>query len=306
MNSRQLLYAIELSKTRNFSHTSENLNISQPALSKQILNLESELGVKLFDRNTVPFTLTPAGEYFIRQAQSLLYQEDQLIRSMEQFKAGEKGRLTIGLSPFRNLYMMPQIIRAFKEKYPGVQIILHETNSDQLRKDAVDGKYDLAIVNLPVDDAALNVTLLEQETLVLAVPNALVPRIHGAIDMDTYSIDFSLCKDLPFVVLSPSQEMRRYFDQLCTGCNFVPEITIEVVGGVTTAWSMARAGLGATLLPLSFVDNKHFDSDLTLFTLRDTTFSRQPAVVTRRGQFISEYAQYAIDLLSSHAASEDT
>jgi len=72
MNSRQLQYAIKLSEVRNFSQVAEQLNISQPALSKQILSLEQELGVKLFDRNTSPLTLTPAGDIFIEEAKNYL------------------------------------------------------------------------------------------------------------------------------------------------------------------------------------------------------------------------------------------
>lgn len=300
MNSRQLQYAIELSKTRNFSQVSEKLNISQPALSKQILNLEEELGVKLFDRNTVPFTITAAGAHFIREAQSLLYQEDQLLRSMEQFKSGEKGRLTIGISPFRNLYLMPKIIEKFKAKYPGVQVVLHETNSDQLRKDAAEGKYDFAVVNLPVDESMLDITLLEQESLVLAVPNTMLSRIPNLADFQDSCIDFSCCKDLPFVVVAQSQEMRRYFDALCARCDFTPNIAVEVSGGVITAWSMARNGIGATLLPLQFVGENQFDENMTLFTLNNAKYTRQPAIVTRRGQYLSPYAQYAISLLREY------
>ena len=76
MNSRQLHYAIMLSEIRNFSQVAEKLNISQPALSKQILSLENELGIKLFDRTTTPLTVTPAGQHFIQGAADLVYKED--------------------------------------------------------------------------------------------------------------------------------------------------------------------------------------------------------------------------------------
>lgn len=302
MNSKQLQYAIELAKTRNFSLVSEKLNISQPTLSKQIISLEKALGIKLFERNTASVSLTPAGDYFIREAQALLYREDQLIRTLDQFKAGEKGRLTIGISPFRNLYLMPKILSKLREKYPGVQIVLHETNSDQLRKDAAEGKYDLAVVNLPVDESVLEAILLEEERLVLAVPNSMIDKLLCSVKSSQQEIDFADCRNLPFVVVAQSQEMRRYFDSLCARCNVTPTISIEVAGGVTTAWSMARAGLGATLLPLQFVGDNQFDENLTLLTIRDTSFTRQPAVVFRREQYMSEYAQYAVKLLRDFRA----
>ena len=80
MNSKQIQYAIKLSKIRNFSQVAEQLNITQPALSKQIMTLEKELGVKLFDRSNNPITLTPAGEHFIRNAAEILYRA--LMRNM--------------------------------------------------------------------------------------------------------------------------------------------------------------------------------------------------------------------------------
>ena len=132
------------------------------------------------------------------------------------------------------------------------------------------------------------------------MPNSMVSRICNDRDKLCTEIDFSVCRDIPFVVVAQPQEMRRYFDNLCAEHNLVPQIAVEVAGGVTSAWSMARAGIGATLLPLQFVDKNQFDKNLTLFSLKNVVFTRQPAIVTRRGQYISPYAQYAIELLAAH------
>ena len=75
MNAKQLQYVIALSQARSFSEVAEQLNISQPALSKQVIGLEQELGVRLFDRSTTPLSLTPAGEHFVREAKDLLFKE---------------------------------------------------------------------------------------------------------------------------------------------------------------------------------------------------------------------------------------
>lgn len=295
MNSRQLQYAILLSQVRNFSQVAEQLGITQPALSKQILNLESELGLKLFDRNHIPLTLTPAGEYFIQKAKDILSAEDQLQRALEQFKSGENGRLTIGITPFRSLYLMPEIVRQIRQRYPGVQVVLHEANTAQLRKDALEGKFDFAVINLPVDESVLDVIPLQPDKLVLAVPNNLASGIHPVSGSD---VDFSDCKDMPFVTVGPSQEMRQLFDKLCAAADFHPNIAAEVVG-ITTAWAMAQAGVGATLLPLQFVQNQSFRENLTFFPVRGRYTLRQPAIITKRGQFLPDYAKFAIGLLIS-------
>lgn len=295
MNSRQIQYAILLSQVRNFSQVAEKLNISQPALSKQILSLEQELGVKLFDRNNQPLTLTPAGEHFIREAKALLYKEEQLLRSMERFQSGEVGQLTIGITPFRSSYLISNVVKKVREKFPGTRIKLHEAGSDILRKEAVEGKYDFAIVNLPVDDSILDVKSLEADKLVLAIPNSLIGKItKNCTDTE---IDFKDCKDLPFVVVGETQEMRRLFDKLCAAAGFIPNIAAEVVG-LTTAWTIARAGVGATILPWQFVVQEHLDERLTIVELKDAIYTRQPVVVTRRDQYMTDAANYAIALLT--------
>lgn len=291
MNSRQLQYAIALSQVRNFSQVAEQLNISQPALSKQILNLEAELNVKLFDRNTNPLTLTPAGEHFIREARELLYKKDQLQRSMARFQSGEAGQLVIGITPFRCAYLIPEIVKEIRHRFPGIQIKLHEAGSDLLRKEAAEGKYDFAIVNLPVDESVFDVVNLEPDHLVLALPKPLAHKLPHRIGDGP--ISFGDCRDLPFVVVSQNQEMRRLFDKLCTAADFHPNIAAEVVS-LTTAWAIARAGVAATILPMQFVAREKMDADIEILDIRDAVYTRQPVIVTRRGQYLSDSAKYAI------------
>lgn len=297
MNAKQTQYAVELAKDLNFSQTAERLGISQPALSKQILGLEKELGLKLFDRSTVPMTLTAAGEHYIRQAQELLYREDQLLRSLEAYKSGESGRLVIGISPFRSQYLMPEVVRRVQERYPGVQVILQEAGSDQLRQEAAEGKYDLAVVNLPVDEATLDVTPLEADAMVLAVPRSLAADLPETTADAMACIDLGLCADLPFVTVGDQQEMRHQFEDVCRDARFHPHIAAEVVG-LTTAYALCRAGVGATLLPLQFIRYCGAGDAVELYALRQPVRSRQPVIITRRGQYLSPYAKYAVDLLT--------
>lgn len=295
MNSRQIQYAIMLSEIRNFSLVAEKLKISQPALSKQILSLENELGQKLFDRTTSPLTVTPAGQYFIREATELVYKEDQLLRSMERFKTGEAGQLVIGITPFRSSYLIPDVIKEFRSAFPQIQIKLHEAGSDILRKEAAEGKYDFAVVNLPVDESALEAIPLETDKLVLVVPREWKHCLP--LPEDGMEVDFSICKDLPFVVVQKTQEMRHLFDKLCTVNDFHPNIAAEVVS-LTTAWAMASAGVAATILPLQFVNQKLLNNHLSVVGIKNAQYTRQPAIVYKRGQYLSDAAKYAISLFT--------
>lgn len=294
MNSRQLQYAVLLAKKRNFSQVAEQLHISQPALSKQIHHLENEIGVKLFSRTT-PVSLTPAGEFFIPRAERMLFDEEQLLKNMERFRTGDRGKLTIGISPFRSLYMAPGLVQALKERFPTLQIVLAEYGRSLLMKEMEEGICDFAIVNLPVDQGNFLVTPLEEDTMVLAVPDNLLPLME---ENDEAS-PFTRCSRLPFVVLSPGQEMRNLFDHLCKITGIQPPIHTEVVG-ITTAWEMVCAGVAATLIPKQFI-RRGKAVGVTLFPIRQDSYTRQPAIILRRGQYVSPYARFAMDYLLEQA-----
>lgn len=296
MNLRQMQYAILLAKTQSFSLSAEKMGVSQPSFSKQILALEKELGVDLFNRDTVPISLTPAGEHFVQEAKELVYKEEQLLSTMERFRAGDEGRLTIGISQFRGIYMLKSVIKRLREKYPRIQVCLQETSTDILRQEAAEGKYDFAIVNLPVDESVLDVIPMEKDKLVVAVPNGYLDKLGCKAEKPLAGVSLSDCKDIPFVIVKSGQEMRKYFDSLCAKAEIRPHVSMEV-HYITTAWEMACAGIGATVLPLQYIENESVHKGVTLFTLKDSVFVRQPAVIKRRGKQLPEYAEYAISLL---------
>ncbi len=295
MNIRQLKYALQLAEIRNFSQLAEKLSISQPALSKQIKSIEDELGVKIFDRDTSPLSLTPAGEQFIVYAKKLIYEEEQLLSTMEKFQNGEAGRIKIGISPFRSMCLIPQVIKRIKEKYPRVQITLHEDNSTNIKKEIADGKYDFAILNLPVDDSVLDIFPLQKDILVLAVPNCLLGNISNLQSNLSDTIDLKDCKNLPFITVGRSQELRNLFDRLCASADLHPNISVEVNGGIATARALMLEGIGATILPLNFIKDH---PNTTLFNLRENVLSRQPVVAVKKGQYLSEFAKYAISIIT--------
>ena len=293
MNAKQMEYAVLLAETGSFSLLAEKLGISQPALSKQIMALEKELGVLLFDRGENPLALTAAGEFFVREAKALLYQEDQLLRSIGQFKTGERGQLVIGTTYFRSAYLLPGVVKKVRQQFPGVRVRLVEMGSGQLRKDAADGKFDFALVNLPVDEAALETIPMEPDSLALVVPEALAEK-HTVLK-DSKKVSFCQCRDIPFVVASPGQEMRLLFDKLCQQAGVEPDIASEVVG-LTTAWRMAQSGVAATLLPRQFVSGE--EGRVRVYEIADPVDLRQPAIVYKRGQYLSDYAKYAMEVLT--------
>lgn len=294
MNTKQLEYAVTLAQTRNFSQAAQQLNMSQPTLSKQIRALEEELGVQLFDRSSVPLSLTGAGQTFIHEVRELLHKESRLRLVMNGFKDGSRGQLVIGVSPFRCSYRIPEVVRKLRDEFPGLQIILREESSAALHRGAADGDFDLTVMNLPVDEALLATKMLMPETLVLAVP----VRFAREIPQQTDTLALHDCAHIPFVVLSGRQELRKMFESLCAASGFQPEIAAEVVG-ILSSLSLARAGVGAVLLPNSFTSELSNEKDLRFFKLPQDALFRRPVVAYRKDRTLSPYARRALELLSA-------
>ncbi len=292
MNLRQMQYAVVLSETKNFSTAAEKLNISQPALSKQIIALENELDVRLFDRSTNPLTLTPAGEFFMQRAQKLLFEEDVLLKTMEKYKSGERGKLVIGAVPFRSSYMMPSLIKRIKDRFPHLQVELREYGLSVLKEELLGGEYDFAIMNLPINEPEFETIPLEKDIVVLAVPEKYESLVKN--NRKNTIKDFSSAKDIPFVTVGKEQEMRRLFDALCIESDIEPDIYATVTG-VATAWEVVKSGEAATIIPKQFVKARGDYEGVKLFEIENIPYIRQSAIVLRRGQFISKYAEYAIE-----------
>ena len=112
------------------------------------------------------------------------------------------------------------------------------------------------------------------------------------------TININDCADLPFIALGKTQELRQMFDKMWITNNFNPQITTEVVG-ITTAWNLALAGVGATVLPYQFLDDKSIGEDVEIFLIDNFTTTRQPAIVMRKNKRISKYAKTAMDLIKT-------
>jgi LysR family transcriptional regulator, hydrogen peroxide-inducible genes activator len=125
---------VAVARTGNFSRAAEQCHVSQPSLSQQILKLEDELGERLFDRMKRVAKLTPH-EAFLRRAMHILHEVDAAKREAAEAKDLLRGNITIGVLPSIVPYLLPETIAEFTEKYPGLEIVVHEDTTARLIKD---------------------------------------------------------------------------------------------------------------------------------------------------------------------------
>jgi len=137
MTFDQIQYFIAIAECNTYFDAAEELNISQSALSKQIIKLEKELGVALLDRSRRKASLTPAGETFYQDALALRRQYEIMNRHMKKYQicTGNKNELRVGTLPILTQYGLTAHFRQFTESHPDIHLILDEVEENDLKKD---------------------------------------------------------------------------------------------------------------------------------------------------------------------------
>lgn len=167
---RHLRYFLAVAQELNFTRAAERLNMAQPPLSRQIQQLEAELGVPLFDRDSRPLALTPGGALFREQALQVVQRMDEMRAMMKRFAAAERPRFVIGFVPSIIYARLPHIIRAFRQAMPDVDLNLIEMMSLEQLAALKEGRIDAGFGRVRFDDPSLRREVLREERLIVAVP----------------------------------------------------------------------------------------------------------------------------------------
>lgn len=169
MELRHLRYFVAVAEEQSFNKAAERLFISQPPLSRQIKQLEEEIGVILIDRDTRPLKLTEAGEFFYDHALQIIKKSDDL-RAMTVHKGNFDNSFSIGYVSSILYGILPRVIARFREVHPNVEIKLYELTSWQQTQSLIEGKIDVGFGRLLFEDVSIRRLLLRKEKLVVAVP----------------------------------------------------------------------------------------------------------------------------------------
>ncbi|HAA17012.1 MAG TPA: DNA-binding transcriptional regulator OxyR [Cytophagales bacterium] len=150
MTITQLEYLVALHNQGNFVQAADQCNVTQPALTTQIKNLEEELGVLLFDRSRKPMVITEAGTAVVDQAYRVLQEVRRLRDIADSFQGSLKGTLRIGIIPTLAPYLLPLFIRQFQAKYPSIELVFVEDLSHNLLQKLKLGQVDACLIATPV------------------------------------------------------------------------------------------------------------------------------------------------------------
>jgi DNA-binding transcriptional LysR family regulator len=173
MELRHLRYFVAVAETENVSRAALKLHVSQPALSRQIRDLEDEIGFCLLERTAKSVRLTDAGHAFLNDARTLLQQVDEAIKKARAIASAEPTELKVGYSPAATTRILPPILRAYQGAMPEVHVKLHDWSNETNVAGLRDGRLNLAFVVRPPKAAFLEGIRFEElirERICLAVP----------------------------------------------------------------------------------------------------------------------------------------
>jgi DNA-binding transcriptional LysR family regulator len=244
MELRHLRYFEAVAEEKHFGRAAKRLRIAQPPLSRQIQDLEVELGFELFDRSHRRVELTSPGTVFLSHVRRTFEALDLAVHEARRASRGEVGRVVVGYISSLAYSGIIELIRAFHAHLPSVEVTLREM-SPQAQIDALKaGRIDVGFVRGPLDDASLASECVRREPLLVALPaeNPLVRRKRIALSQ--------LARE-PFV-LFPRERSPSFFDDimaLCRKSGFSPRIVQEAPH--LDIVSLVAAGFGVSILPES-------------------------------------------------------
>jgi DNA-binding transcriptional LysR family regulator len=236
---------VAVAEELHFGRAAVRLHVSQPPLSQQIRRLEDELGAELFRRNRRHVELTAAGAALLPEARRTLAAAGRAAAAVAAIAAGSSGRLALGFVGSTAHGVLPQLVRALRERAPEIELAFVEANSAQQIELLRLGQIDAGLVRPPLQAPGIEIEIVGAEPL-----RAVLPDDHPLAGRE--AIELAELAGEPFV-LFPRSIGPGLYDQvvaLCRSAGFSPHVAYESAA-TTTMVSMVEAGVGVSLLPAS-------------------------------------------------------
>ncbi|MDB6127147.1 MAG: transcriptional regulator, LysR family [Verrucomicrobia bacterium] len=295
MELHQLRYFVAIAETGNFTRAAERSHITQPSLSQQILNLEREVGHKLFHRLGRKAVLTEAGTTFLERARKILFEVENATKELKDHPALDR-RITIGAVPTVAPYLVAPLVARCRETHPNLLIHVREDFRSNLSRAVVEGELDLAVVTLPVKDHRLSIEPLMTEPLLLVVSKG--HPLTGRSEITANDL-----AEETFVTMGDSSTLAAQVRSFCGDHNFSPKVGYRCAQ-VSTLKLFVSMGAGISILPQ--VARLPADREtLTYLRLTGSAPTRELAVIRHLQRYQSRGAEQFLSVLRDYARARE-
>ncbi|GAB4427954.1 MAG: LysR family transcriptional regulator [Chloroflexi bacterium OHK40] len=292
MELRHLIYFRAVARLQHVSRAAEELSVSQPAVSRQLKELQTELGgVELFRKVGRGIKLTPAGELLQAHVDEILRHVEEARIELTRESAVAGGRVRIGAPPTVGERLLPRALGDFHRRHPAVDLLVHEGSSSTLLRMLYAGEIDMAVVTAPVNPLGMDIQRLFAEELIV-----VLALEHRLADPDRRTVKIADLRDEHFLLYSPGGYVRDATLQACRAAGFTPRVTLDS-GSMELLLQLAEAGLGVAVVPeLALAGRER----LKRLRLIDPPLTREMVLVSQPPRLLT----YGAELLRDHLAAE--
>lgn len=241
MEIHQLRYFLAVARTCHFSRAAEQCHVAQPSLSQQIMKLEAELDERLFERTKRQVALTPAGEILRVHAERVIEEMELARDKVREVRGLLRGRVLLGAIPTIAPYFLPARLRAFGEKYPGIEVVVHEDTTAQLSAGVLAKEIDVALLSPPVERAGLASEEFFAEPLLVALPAAHRLATKRRLTLDDLESE-------AFILMKEEHCLSGQALQFCRLQGFAPRVSFRSAQ-LETVLAFVAAGPGVSIIP---------------------------------------------------------
>ncbi len=289
MNFSDLQAFVSVARNASFSRAAEQLHLSQPAVSKRIATLESQLNAPLFDRIGRSILLTAAGQALLTHAQQILDSVEDSRRAIANLNNKVSGPITLATSHHIGLHRLPPILRNFSQHYPETQLDLRFMDSEAACQAVAQGEIELGVVTLPLEKSKQlrDIPLWRDPLILVSAPNHALCQHHEITSTLLIKHDAILPNQGTFT--------RALIDRQLIDREQPLKLILET-NYLETIKMMVSIGLGWSILPASMID-----SSLHSHTLAGTAIERTLGLIHHPQRTLSNAARHFINCCTEHA-----
>ena len=243
MELRHLRYFVAVAEALNFTKASARLRVAQPALSRQMTDLEDEIAVDLMKRSPRGVTLTAEGKLFLDEVRELLKRADESVEKVRALARGEYGELDVGYAPSPTVEILPPALAAFQKTVPRVKVLLHDLASDELISGLQNGTLELAIMVQPAGDQTAGIQFEVLRTYPLCV---VMTTMHPFARMKSIPLEKLAAEPLVVLRRKDYPESDRFLNRLFASIRAKPSIAVEC-DSASSLITEVEAGRGIAL-----------------------------------------------------------
>ena len=274
MNHTQLMAFAAVAEAGGFTKAAEKMMVSQPAVSLQVAELESRLGVSLFHRLPRGVKLTSAGQTLLGYARQIASLERDAEAAMAELIGVQRGRLTIGASHTIGTYLLPAVLGTFRQQYPQIELSLEIANTTQVEAMLLESAVDLAFTEGSVRDPNLRGELIAEDQLV-----AVAPAKHPLLSRKRITAEM-LCRE-PLILREEGSGTREVFEAALAKL----KLQVKPIMSLSSTEAIKRAvagGIGLTVISRLSLDTELKAGALAIVPLVDLTIKRPLRLLRQR------------------------